>query len=161
MKFVSDIKERKCPQMKKKLNYNCTLTRFAEQIIIEPYQAMAMMKYAEHKQNAIIKNLSRLLGICKVAIHDAICCEDGLDGATGQDIIKEIKKINLDKLTTCQECDHLIKENLKLGKKLNKNRDTIFIDHVKSHLKDNEFVICKICGKSADEIIKENKKCKT
>lgn len=102
----------------KKLDYDCTLAKFAEQLNIKLYQAMQIMKYAEHKQNAIIKNLSRLLEICKTAIHDAICCEDGLDGAIGEDIIKEIDKIDLNKLTTCQECDHLIKENLKLGKKI-------------------------------------------
>ena len=104
----------------KKFDYNCTLAKFAEQLNIKLWQAMQLMKYAEHKQEfkSIIKNLSRLLEICKTAISDAIYCEDGLDGATGQDILKEIKKIDLDKLTTCQECDHLIKENLKLGRKL-------------------------------------------
>jgi len=144
----------------KKLDYNCTLAKFAEQLDIKPYQAMQMMKYAEHKQNAVIKNLSGLLEICKAAIEDSIYCEDGLDGATGQDIIKEIDKIDLDKLTTCQECDHLIKENLKFGERLKIHRDDIFINHIKSHLKDGEFVLCKICGKSAEEIIKENKQCK-
>lgn len=139
----------------KKLDYDCTLSKFAEQLNIKLWQAMQVMKYAEQKQFAIIKNLSRLLETCKAAIHDAICCEDGLDGATGQDIIKEIDKIDLDKLTRCQECDHLIKENLKLGKQLDKGRDNIFISHIKSHLKDGEFVICKICGESADEIIKK------
>ena len=139
----------------KKLDYNCTLAKFAEQLDIKLRQAMQMMKYAEYKQNAVIKNLSRLLEICKAAISDAIYCEDGLDGAVGQDIIKEIKKIDLDKLTTCNECDHLIKENLKLGKQLDKGRDNIFINHIKSHLKDGEFTICKICDKSADEIIKK------
>lgn len=140
----------------KKLNYECTLTKFAEQLDVKLYQAMQVMKYVEHKQNSVIKNLSRLLEICKAAIEDAIYLEDGLDGATGQDIIKEIKKIDLDKLIKCQECDYLIRENLKLGKKLKIHRDDIFISHIKSHLKDDEFVICKICGKSADEIIKEN-----
>lgn len=65
----------------KKLDYDCTLTKFAEQLNIKLYQAMQMMKYVEHKDN-------------------------------------------------------------------------IFISHIKSHLKDGEFVICKICGKSAEEIIR-------
>ena len=141
----------------KKLDYNCTLTKFAKQLGIKLWQAMQIMKYAEQKKElrSIVKNLSRLLEICKAAISDAIYCEDGLDGATGEDILKEIKKIDLDKLIICQECDHLIKENLKLGRQLDKGRDNIFISHIKSHLKDDEFVICKICGKSADEIIKK------
>lgn len=31
--------------------------------------------------------------------------------------------------------------------------DTIFINHIQSHLKLGEKVVCKICGKTADEII--------
>jgi len=37
----------------------------------------------------------------------------------------------------------------------NKNNLThgdLFVKHIKSHLKDNQQVICKICGKSVDEI---------
>ena len=40
-----------------KLDYNCTLAKFAEQLDIKLWQAMQMMKYAEHKQDSIIKNL--------------------------------------------------------------------------------------------------------
>lgn len=36
-----------------------------------------------------------------------------------------------------------------------KTKDDIFIQHIQSHLKPNEKVICKICKKSAEEIIKE------
>ena len=36
------------------LNYNCTLSRFAEQIGIKLWQAMCMMKYAEHKQGRLM-----------------------------------------------------------------------------------------------------------
>ena len=34
--------------------------------------------------------------------------------------------------------------------------DTIFINHIQSHLTKEEKVICKICGKSAEEIIGES-----
>ena len=37
-----------------------------------------------------------------------------------------------------------------------KNKDSIFINHIKSQLSKNQKVICKICGKSAEEIIKES-----
>lgn len=35
--------------------------------------------------------------------------------------------------------------------------DSIFINHIQSHLKDNEDVICKICGKTAIEIISKER----
>ena len=35
--------------------------------------------------------------------------------------------------------------------------DTKFIDHIKSHLKEGQEVICKICGKTAKEILNETK----
>ena len=35
------------------------------------------------------------------------------------------------------------------------NADTVFIQHIQSHLLEGEKVICKICGKSAEEIINE------
>lgn len=38
--------------------------------------------------------------------------------------------------------------------------DKAFIEHIQSHLKNGEEVICKICGKSAREICIENCKCK-
>lgn len=38
------------------------------------------------------------------------------------------------------------------------SNDLIFIDHIKSHLKEGEEVICKICGKSANEIITQQGK---
>ena len=34
-------------------------------------------------------------------------------------------------------------------------KNSIFINHIKDHLKDGEVVICKICGKSSDEIIND------
>jgi endogenous inhibitor of DNA gyrase (YacG/DUF329 family) len=34
-------------------------------------------------------------------------------------------------------------------------KDSIFIKHIKEHLKPHEKVICKICGKSVEDIIKE------
>jgi len=34
--------------------------------------------------------------------------------------------------------------------------DSVFIKHIQKHLKPNEEVVCKICGKTAKEIIKEN-----
>jgi len=37
-------------------------------------------------------NISDLLWLCQRAVEDAIYCEDGLDGAIGVDVIKEIKK---------------------------------------------------------------------
>ena len=39
-------------------------------------------------------------------------------------------------------------------------KDTIFIKHIQSHLKDGEEVVCKICGKTAKEIISEELKVK-
>jgi len=32
-------------------------------------------------------------------------------------------------------------------------KDDIFISHIKSHLKEGQEVVCKICGQSAKEII--------
>lgn len=34
-------------------------------------------------------------------------------------------------------------------------RAEIFVNHVKAHLEPDQFVICKICGKSVDEIFIE------
>ena len=34
-------------------------------------------------------------------------------------------------------------------------KNSIFINHIQEHLKEGEVVICKICGKSADEIIND------
>lgn len=34
-------------------------------------------------------------------------------------------------------------------------KDEIFINHIKNHLEQNQNVICKICGKSVDEIYEE------
>jgi len=36
-----------------------------------------------------------------------------------------------------------------------KSKDNIFINHIQSHLKSNQKVICKICGKTATEIIEK------
>jgi hypothetical protein len=33
------------------------------------------------------------------------------------------------------------------------DKDTVFIKHIQNHLKAGELVICKICGKTANEII--------
>ena len=35
---------------------------------------------------------------------------------------------------------------------LRPGKDQLFIDHIKSHLKDGESVICTICGKTVEEI---------
>lgn len=35
----------------------------------------------------------------------------------------------------------------------NLEADNLFINHIQSHLKEGEKVICKICGKTAEEII--------
>lgn len=37
------------------------------------------------------------------------------------------------------------------------NDDRIFIGHISNHLKPGERVICKICGKTADRIIEEER----
>ena len=36
-----------------------------------------------------------------------------------------------------------------------KSKDNIFINHIQSHLESNQKVICKICGKTATEIIEK------
>ena len=46
------------------------------------------------------------------------------------------------KIWVCEECEE-------------KERNSIFINHIKDHLKEGEVVICKICNKSADEIIND------
>lgn len=46
-------------------------------------------------------------------------------------------------------------ETFILGELQRKIRDTHFINHIQAHLKDGEVVICKICGKTADEICSE------
>lgn len=38
-----------------------------------------------------------------------------------------------------------------------RTNDSIFINHIQSHLKENEDVICKICGKTAIEIISKER----
>lgn len=43
-------------------------------------------------------------------------------------------------------------------KKRKQGNDDVFIRHIQSHLKNGENVICKICGKTAEEILKEEKK---
>lgn len=48
-------------------------------------------------------------------------------------------------------------KNKELEKAQFSNQDDIFIKHIQNHLKEDEVVICKICGKTVDEIIKENK----
>lgn len=40
-------------------------------------------------------------------------------------------------------------------KLLEKDEDNIFIKHINKHLKEGEEVICKICKKSAKQIIKD------
>lgn len=40
-------------------------------------------------------------------------------------------------------------------KEQDKERDNIFIKHIKSHLAEDEYVICKVCGRKAEEIIQE------
>jgi len=54
--------------------------------------------------------------------------------------------IQLDDVVYCYECVEKVKRN--------NNRDFIFISHIQSHLKKGDEVICKICGKTAQEIIK-------
>ena len=38
------------------------------------------------------------------------------------------------------------------------SRDNIFIEHIQSHLKEGQEVICKICGKSANAIVAEQER---
>jgi len=58
-------------------------------------------------------------------------------------------------------CFATLTECLKAGritvKKESKKSAEIFVDHIKSHLKPGENVICKICGKTVEEIYLENK----
>ncbi len=68
-------------------------------------------------------NYFRILEICKGAISDAIYCEDGLDGSTGESIIEDIDELLKSNPVTCLECDHLIKENLKLGEENKKLKE--------------------------------------
>ena len=40
---------------------------------------------------------------------------------------------------------------------MRRNKGTVFIEHIKKHLAENEVVICKICGKTVEEIYEEYK----
>lgn len=51
-------------------------------------------------------------------------------------------------LTECLKSDRII---------INKESAEIFVAHIKSHLKPGENVVCKICGKTVDEIYLESK----
>lgn len=37
-----------------------------------------------------------------------------------------------------------------------KEKALIFVEHIEDHLKEGDVVLCKICGKSIDEIFAEN-----
>ena len=62
----------------------------------------ATMTNLYEEQRRIIKDLKEKLAeanevieFCEGAIIDAIGCEDGLDGATGERILQMIKQLNL------------------------------------------------------------------
>ncbi len=42
-------------------------------------------------------------------------------------------------------------------KELGAKRESLFISHIQSHLQKDQFVVCKICGKSVGEIYKDGK----
>ena len=44
-----------------------------------------------------------------------------------------------------------------LGDSLPLSKSEIFIRHIQAHLEPDQFVICKICGKSVNQIYKEKK----
>ena len=48
--------------------------------------------------------------------------------------------------------EHLRVDRVKKFIKLLKEGDNTFIQHIQNHLKEDEKVICKICGKTAEEI---------
>ena len=43
----------------------------------------------------------------------------------------------------------------RLGENLPLSKSEIFIRHVQAHLEPDQFVICKICGKSMEQIFEE------
>jgi len=43
-----------------------------------------------------------------------------------------------------------------MSKESNEIKAVWFVSHIKAHLKNNQEVICKICGKSIEEIAREN-----
>lgn len=62
--------------------------------------------------------------------------------------------INLNPSTRCGDISFSNKIILCKGCE-KRERNSIFINHIKDHLKDGEVVICKVCNKSADEIISD------
>lgn len=54
------------------------------------------------------------------------------------------------------KCIQQLKQAEKEGKICINPPESVFINHIKSHLKEGEFVICKICGKDVAEIYAEH-----
>ena len=65
-------------------------------------------------------------------------------------VLKEFEGDNDECIETCQEIT-LLKEQIKELKQRELD-DEIFIKHIQSHLQEGQKVICKICGKTVEEI---------
>jgi hypothetical protein len=66
------------------------------------------------------------------------------------------KGIEVDEFNTAMDTAiTLLKQAEKEGKICINPPESVFIEHIKSHLKEDEAVICKICGKSVGEIYYE------
>ena len=57
---------------------------------------------------------------------------------------------------TIDECLKALKKAEAEGKICINPPESVFINHIKSHLKEGEVVICKICGKDVAEIYAEH-----
>lgn len=83
------------------------------------------------------------------------CTTKGETICAGQEAEISISPEELLEQITHKQIGELL-EKINLPKELIPNQDRIFIKHIKAHLKEGEEVICKICGKTAEEIINPN-----
>ena len=65
--------------------------------------------------------------------------------------IKEIEKL----LASVTQAEEALRYAVQCCKMVEEDR--IFIKHIQNHLQNGQEVICKICGKTAKEIVKERR----
>ena len=114
----------------------------------------------------------------RIKDDDIVFCGDSLDNKCNivnelkqeiERLKKEVENRYKDWLICSNTCDKFETENEEekaLVQQLRKNylkllaerKDNIFINHIQEHLKKGQKVVCKICGKTAKEIVDEFRK---
>ena len=104
----------------------------------------------------------------RIKDDDIVFCGDSLDNKCNivnelkqeiERLKKEVENRYKDWLICSNTCDKFETENEEekaLVQQLRK--DNIFINHIQEHLKKGQKVVCKICGKTAKEIVDEFRK---